>query len=142
MAVRDTYDPTPTYPTASTVWTSGDIDGVSWDASLVPYSASNISRIDLYRLVGPGDDQFVTNLTKNVDPRSGSIAFAVPDIEPGDSYFISVGGIGGSTSATFQIQPRDTIPVILSPDGSTVWTIGGEGTIVWDVSQLPEWPGP
>lgn len=59
------------------------------DASLVPSSASNISRIDLYRLVGPGDDEFVINLAENLDPHSGSITFTVPDVEPGDNYFVS-----------------------------------------------------
>ncbi|KAF8997974.1 hypothetical protein BDQ17DRAFT_1309386 [Cyathus striatus] len=90
----DVFNPTILTPTASTVWTIGDIQSVTWDTSNAPENISNgalvlLSNVELV-------------LAQGFDFRSGSVNFTVPNVAPG-TYHITLFGDSGDISPDFQI---------------------------------------
>ncbi|KAF8978856.1 hypothetical protein BDQ17DRAFT_1428661 [Cyathus striatus] len=90
----DIFDPTILTPTASTVWTIGTVQSVTWDTSNAPVNISNGAEVFLRtaNLV----------LAQGFDLRSGSVDITVPDVTPG-SYQIILFGDSGDVSPFFQI---------------------------------------
>ena len=46
---------------------------------------------------------------------------------------------GSSSAAPIEIQRRDVwVPQIFTPTTGTVWSVGSNQTVTWDLSQKPE----
>ena len=117
----------------------------------MPSTATVVPFVDLYNTSSIGDANYVMTLAQDVPPLDGQATFLVPSVQPG-SYFVmgmrslfvppvllqltragfKVGAYGQS-SAHFEIEAAPYVPNIITPNESTVWTIGEVATITWCV---------
>ncbi|KAF9552743.1 hypothetical protein CPC08DRAFT_698334 [Agrocybe pediades] len=93
----DVFVPRIISPNAATVWTVGQQEVVTWDASDAPASISNFAAVVL-------DRNFTAPLAAGFDLRAGNVTVVVPNnVVPGSNHVITLFGDSGNISPKFTI---------------------------------------
>ncbi|PPQ74634.1 hypothetical protein CVT26_007443 [Gymnopilus dilepis] len=93
-APLDIFDPRIISPNASTVWTIGKTELVTWDTSDAPKHISNLGSVFLS---GYG------TLVKPIDLLAGNVSIVVPESVTPGTHTITLYGDSGDISPPFQI---------------------------------------
>ncbi|KAL0581173.1 hypothetical protein V5O48_000863 [Marasmius crinis-equi] len=161
--IRDVYSPRITDPSEGTVWIAGLNATIKWDISNPPRNITNrAGEIVLGRFNGTDDNEhldlvsvfFQENpLADDFDLLSGSVTIEVPDVEPGEDYFIfNVVALLSVFFSILRLVVASPIPESLSARGGltvyrpkiseqsvgTQWERGQKHTISWDTSSIPK----
>ncbi|KAI0034035.1 hypothetical protein K488DRAFT_11326, partial [Vararia minispora EC-137] len=98
-APADIFSPPILSPNATTVWTVGAVETVTWDTSNAPPVISNRAGVILRR-----DNVNLATLASGFDLRAGSVDVTVPTgIEAATDYQIILLGDSGNLSPDFTI---------------------------------------
>ncbi|KAJ8080426.1 hypothetical protein PM082_017259 [Marasmius tenuissimus] len=119
IIARDVYSPKITNPTRNNVWIVGLNATIEWDTSKPPQNITNdIGEILLGRFNGTDDNEHLDlehPLAENFSLLSGSVTVEVPDVEPGEDYFIVLFGDSGNRSPLIRIQNQQPGPLLPRP---------------------------
>ncbi|KAG7088281.1 hypothetical protein E1B28_012294 [Marasmius oreades] len=105
---RDVYSPRITSPARGTVWMVGYNATITWDTSNPPQHITNaIGEIVLGHLNENDSNEHLDlghPLAEGFDLRSGTVTVKVPEVKPGENYFVVLFGDSGNTSPPFSIE--------------------------------------
>ncbi|KAF9267299.1 hypothetical protein L218DRAFT_855737 [Marasmius fiardii PR-910] len=105
---RDVYSPRITNPTGDTVWTVGLNATITWDMSSMPKNITNSNgEVVLGHLNGTDSNEHLDlrhPLAEGIDLHSGNVTIIIPEVEPGENYFVVLFGDSGNRSPPFTIQ--------------------------------------
>ncbi|KAH8099655.1 hypothetical protein BXZ70DRAFT_942751 [Cristinia sonorae] len=104
LSTQDVFVPRIIEPTASTVWSSGEVRNITWDTSNAPAQITNRFGLVLLRFSGIASP-FI--LAKGFDILDGTVAVTVPWVQTRPDYSIVLLGDSGNVSPNFEIIEVD-----------------------------------
>jgi len=120
ISKRDVFNPTITYPTASTVWNVGEVHNITWSIANAP-TGFPINNATGTILLG-----FLANDSENLDVdhpladkfllKDQKVDITVPDVESRNDYIIVLLGDSGNASPQFTIH---NVTIGKPPPGSS-----------------------
>ncbi|KIP07805.1 hypothetical protein PHLGIDRAFT_117775 [Phlebiopsis gigantea 11061_1 CR5-6] len=99
---RDVWDPTMTYPTTGTVWTSGQTYTVTWDTSDAPVNITNED--NGFITLRSGEFETPVLLAWGIHLRDGKVDVTAPNVISGNDYSLVLFGDSGNTGNEFTIN--------------------------------------
>ncbi|KAK7469367.1 hypothetical protein VKT23_003842 [Stygiomarasmius scandens] len=122
---RDVINPPIIKPDASTVWTVGQAETVTWDTSGLPPDSqiTNPTGTVVLGFIEDGDDSLHLMLddplAKGFSIRDGQVNITVPSVTPRSDYIIVLMGDSGNASPKFTINAGRTLTASASASSSS-----------------------
>ncbi|KIP07806.1 hypothetical protein PHLGIDRAFT_117776 [Phlebiopsis gigantea 11061_1 CR5-6] len=99
---RDVWDPTMTYPTTGTVWTSGETYTVTWDTSDAPVNITGQN--SGFITLRSGEFETPVLLAWDIDLRDGKADVIAPYVITSNDYSLVLFGDSGNWGNQFTIN--------------------------------------
>ncbi|KAI6115797.1 hypothetical protein EDD16DRAFT_654224 [Pisolithus croceorrhizus] len=105
LSTRDVVAPPITSPTASTVWTVGDTETVTWSTANLPTNVTNPNGMLVLGYVANNSENLMLQspLAVNLSYSAGQAQITVPNVPTGNNYIIVLFGDSGNASPQFTI---------------------------------------
>ncbi|KAJ6621845.1 hypothetical protein B0H10DRAFT_2016042 [Mycena sp. CBHHK59/15] len=101
LEIRTVYAPPITSPTADTVWTVGEVETVTWNATGIP---AGVTGMIMLGYLTPGNEHLNQTLASGFNLTDEQVKVTVPAVVSRTNYIVVLFGDSGNTSPEFTIQ--------------------------------------